>query len=67
MRGLRKFWFCVSMALPYLAVSYHLGLTALHLGRDLTATGILIGAIGTGIIGITGAFIYGNVKEGPVQ
>lgn len=64
-RGYRKFWFGLGIGLPYLAVGWSLGYSAIQMNRDLTATGILIGAIATGVIGLVSAFVWGNVKEGP--
>lgn len=64
MRGYRKVFFGLAVALPYLWAAYSLGYAAITLDRDLTATGILIGAIATGIIGVVGAFVYGNIREG---
>jgi ABC-type uncharacterized transport system permease subunit len=63
MQGYRKFWFGLALGIPYLLAAYHLGLAAIQLGRDLTATGLLIGAIATGVVGITSAFVWGNAKE----
>ena len=63
MNRMRKFWFGLAMGLPYMAGSFAVGWQALILGRDLTATGIMIGAIATGIVGITSAFVWGNVRE----
>lgn len=63
MKGYRKFYFGLGMGLPYLVIGYHLGLSAIIYGRDLTATGLLIGAIATGVVGICSAFVWGNVKE----
>lgn len=63
MTRLRKFWFGLALGLPYLWASYSLGVEAIRLGRDLTATGIMIGAVATGVCGIIAAFVYGNVRE----
>lgn len=65
LQGYRKFWFGLGMGIPYMVVGYHLGYAAISLGRDLTATGIMIGAIATGVIGICSAFVWGNSKEPP--
>ena len=65
MKGYRKFWFGLALGLPYLLAGYHLGLSAIQFARDLTATGLLIGALATGVIGITSAFVWGNAKEPP--
>lgn len=65
MRGMRKFWFGIAIGLPYLLACFLLARDAISLGRDLTATGIMLGAIGTALVGVMGAFIFGNVKEPP--
>jgi len=62
-RGYRKFWFGLGLGLPYLAGGFVLGSQAIALGRDLTATGILIGAVATGVVGICSAFVWGNSRE----
>lgn len=63
LQGYRKFWFGLALGLPYLLGGFVLGSQAIALGRDLTATGILIGAIATGVVGICSAFVWGNVRE----
>lgn len=65
MAGYRKFWFGLALGIPYLLAAWNLAASAITYDRDLTATGILIGAIATGIIGICSAFVWGNSKEGP--
>lgn len=67
MNRMRKFWFGLAIGLPYLAGALALGWQALALGRDLTATGLMIGAIATGVCGVMGLFIYGNAKEGQAK
>lgn len=65
MNRLRKFWFGLAIGLPYLASSHALAWQALAMGRDLTATGIMIGAIATGVCGVMGLFVLGNAREYP--
>lgn len=67
MNRLRKFWFGLAVGLPYLAAATALAWSALQLDRDLTATGIMIGAIATGVVGVMGLFVYGNVREGVIE
>jgi hypothetical protein len=64
-RGYRKFWFGLGLGLPFLWAAYSIAMAAIGNDRDLTATGILIGAIASGVIGICSAFVWGNVKEQP--
>jgi hypothetical protein len=51
------------MGLPFLLIAWALADQALKLGRDLTATGLMLGAIATGAVAILGVFVYGNVQE----
>lgn len=52
-----------TIALLYLAASWHLGYTAIVAGRDLTAVGVMLGAIATGVLYFVGADVYQQVKK----
>ena len=63
MRGYRKLAFGLAIGLPYLLAAYALAQSAIVLGRDLTATGIMLGAIGTALVAVMGVFVWGNKAE----
>ena len=63
MLGNRKVAMCLALGLPFLVAGYRLILSAIEMGRDLTATGVAVGALSAGVIGILGVFVYGNVQE----
>jgi hypothetical protein len=46
-----------------LLAGYLLIASAIEMDRDLTATGVAVGALSGGVIGILGVFVYGNVQE----
>ena len=63
MSGYRKFAFGLVNALAYLYACWSLCYLALGRGADPTALGVMCGGIATGVVGIVGAFVYGNAKE----
>ena len=52
-----------TLALIYLGIAWHLGHTAIVAGRDLTAVGVMLGAIATGVLYFVGADVYQQVKK----
>jgi len=61
---MRKFWFGLAVAWPFLFVSYRFAMRSLEVGADLTAAGVVIGAIAAGVGSVAGLFVYGNIQEG---
>lgn len=56
------FWFGLAIGLPFLWSSHQLVMHAIDAGADLTATGVVIGAMGTSLVAIMGVFVYRAVK-----
>jgi hypothetical protein len=52
-----------TLSLIYLGLSWHLGYSAIVAGRDLTATGVMLGAIATGVLYFVGADVYQQIKK----
>ncbi len=52
-----------TLSLLYLVISWHLGHSAIVAGRDLTAVGVMLGAIATGVLYFVGADVYQQVKK----
>ena len=69
MKGLRKFWFGMVTGLTYLAAATFLINKAIETAAvlaaqpDFTALGILLTGLSTGVVGVSTAFIYGNIKS----
>ena len=52
-----------TLATLYLAAAWHLGHTAIVADRDLTAVGVMLGAIATSVLWFVGADVYQQVKK----
>jgi hypothetical protein len=52
-----------TLAMVYLAIAWHLGHTAIVADRDLTAVGVMLGAIATGVLYFVGADVWQQVKR----
>ena len=52
-----------TISVLYLVASWHLGYTAIVAGRDLTAVGMMLGAIATGVLYFVGADVYQQIKK----
>ncbi len=52
-----------TLAVLYLVVAWRLAEKAIEAGRDLTATGVMLGAIATGVLYFVGADVYQQVKK----
>ncbi len=53
----------LTLAALYLAIAWRLAEQAIVYGRDLTATGVMLGAIATGVLYFVGADVYQQVKR----
>jgi hypothetical protein len=62
-RGYRKYRFAMISGLGYLIAATFLGFIGLTADADPTALGIMFGGLSTGVIGVAGAFIWGNTQE----
>ena len=52
-----------TIAVLYLLAATYLGHAAIVAGRDLTATGVMLGAIATGVLYFVGADVYQQIKK----
>ncbi|KKK50094.1 hypothetical protein LCGC14_3128460 [marine sediment metagenome] len=52
-----------TLATLYLVIAWHLGHSAIVADRDLTAVGVMLGAIATGVLYFVGADVYQQVKK----
>jgi hypothetical protein len=52
-----------TLAVLYLGVAWRLAEQAIIHGRDLTATGVMLGAIATGVLYFVGADVYQQIKK----
>lgn len=52
-----------TLALLYLVAAWHLGHAAIVADRDLTAVGVMLGAIATSVLYFVGADVYQQVKK----
>ncbi len=52
-----------TLSVLYLAVAWRLAEQAIVTGRDLTATGVMLGAIATSVLYFVGADVYQQVKR----
>ena len=52
-----------TIAVLYLAASWHLAHAAIVADRDLTAVGVMLGAIACGVLYFVGADVYQQVMQ----
>ena len=52
-----------TLAVLYLAAAWHLGYAAIVADRDLTAVGVMLGAIATSVLYFVGADVYQQIKR----
>jgi hypothetical protein len=63
MKGFRKLVLGAFICTAFMIVATVISLSAIEYGRDLTATSLIVGAIGVQSVALLYAFVWGNRAE----